>query len=137
MQIITLTPSSPYCLEFEEEEFVQFAWISNLNDCSFLGVIESGILVSRMAWQLDPPWGKGEKGVVGIASIETLYHYRCQGYAKALVEYIHEQYPDKPLVMEINNPFAFLFWSRYSPETLSSGRANSFLYKISPLNIYK
>lgn len=133
MKIISLTPNSPYCVEFEQEEFVQFAWISNLSDCKFTGVLEDGILVSRMAWQMDPPWGKEERGVIGIASLETLYQYRCRGYGKALVDYIRAQYPGLPLVLEINNPFAFKFWSRYKPQVLGKGRAHNYVYKIAPL----
>ncbi len=134
MQIINLTPSSPYCLAFEEEEFIQFPWVINLSDCFFLGILEDGILVSRMAWQYDPPWGKGQKDVIGIASIETLLAYRGNGYASQLVAYIRNLNPDKPLLVEINNPFAFGFWNRYPIEVLGPSRANAFLYRLPALS---
>ncbi len=133
MQIISLTPNSPYCLAFEEEEFVQYPWITDLSDCFFLGILADGILVSRMAWQYDPPWGKGQKEVLGIASIETLLAYRGNGYASHLVAHIRNLNPDRPLLMEINNPFAFGFWNRYPIEFLGASRANAFLYRLPSL----
>lgn len=132
MDIINLTPNSPYCMDFEDDDLLNFAWISDLSGCSFNGILFKGVLVSRMAWQIDPPWC-AENGVVGIATLETLHKYRCQGYARELVNFIRGKFPDMPLVIEVNNPFSYQFWSRYKPVLLGRGRGHASLFKVSPL----
>ena len=133
MEIISITPSSPYCLAFENDELLNFAWITDLSGCSFCGILVDGVLVSRMAWQTDPPWC-AEKGVVGVATLETLHKHRCHAYARELVNFIRGKFPDKPLVIEVNNPFSYQFWSRYSPVSLGRGRGYASLFKVTSLH---
>jgi hypothetical protein len=136
MEIVSITPGSPLCRIFEEDEMLNFSWNCDLSGCAFNGVLGNGELVSRMAWQLDPPWCK-EKGVVGIVSLETLYRYRRHGYAQRLVGYIRDLFPDKPVVLEVNTPWAYLFWQRYKPITLGRGRGHSTLLRIASLEMEK
>ena len=131
MDVIGITPSSPLCREFENDEMLNYAWISDLTGCSFNGVLANGVLAARMAWQLDPPWC-GEKGVVGVVSLETLHRFRRMGYAQVLVEYLRSRFPDRPVVFEVNTPWAYHFWQRYNPDTLGRGRGHSTLLKVMP-----
>ncbi len=132
MELISITPSSPLCRTFEDDEMLSFAWISDLIGCNFNGVLENGELVSRIAWQLDPPWCP-EKGVVGIVSVETRPKYRRRGYASALVDYVREKFPDRPVVFELNTPWAYQFWKNYDPGYIGRGRGISTLMKLLPL----
>ncbi|GBF32619.1 hypothetical protein DCCM_0815 [Desulfocucumis palustris] len=132
MEIISITPHSPYCLDFENDDLLSFAWISDFSGCNFTGIVENGVLVCRMAWEMDPHWCQ-EKGVVGVATLETLHKYRCQGYAKKLVDYIRGSFPEMPLVLEVNSPISFRFWSRYNPVSLGRGRGHASLFKVAPL----
>lgn len=132
MDIISLTPNSPYCKAFENDMMLNFAWISDLSGCYFHGILKDGVLAARAAWQLDPPWCN-EKGVVGIVSIETLHKFRRQGNAQLLVDFIRNKYPERAVVFEVNNPFSYQFWKRYQPVSLGRGRGHASLFKISPL----
>lgn len=132
MEVISITPSSPLCRTFEDDQLLSFAWISDLLDCNFNGILDNGELAARIAWQLDPPWCP-EKGVVGIVSVETLPRYRRRGYARALVDYVRMKFPDRPVVFELNTPWAFQFWKRYEPDCLGRGRGYSSLMKLLPL----
>lgn len=132
MEIVSITPSSPLCLAFENDELLNYAWISDMIGCNFHGVLEAGELVARIAWQVDPPWCI-EKGVVGIVTLETLACHRRHGYAKLLVDYVRSRLPELPVVLEVNTPWAFLFWQRYQPVTLGRGRGASTLLKLAPL----
>lgn len=132
MEVISLTPSSPLCRDFERDEMLTYAWISDLTGCSFSGIIVNGELVARVAWQVDPPWCP-EKGVVGIVTLETLHKYRRQGIAQKLVSFIRGKYPERPVVFEVNTPWAYHFWQRYNPVSMGRGRGHSSLYKLMPL----
>lgn len=132
MEIISITPSSPLCRTFENDEMLNYAWISDLIGCHFNGVVENGELAARIAWQIDPPWCP-EKGVVGIVSLETLTKYRRKGYAQVLVDHVRKRYPDRPVVFELNTPWAYEFWKRYEPNFLGRGRGASTLMKINPM----
>ncbi|MFZ5634754.1 MAG: GNAT family N-acetyltransferase [Bacillota bacterium] len=136
MEIISITPSSPLCRAFENDELLNYAWISDMIGCNFHGVLENGELVARIAWELDPPWCP-EKGVVGIVSVETLTSYRRNGYAQVLVDYVRGRFPDRPVVFEVNTPWAFHFWQRYKPDTIGRGRGASTLLKLAPLGSKK
>lgn len=131
MEIISLTPNSPYCRAFENDVMLSFAWISDLSGCSFNGILVDGVLAARVAWQLDPPWCK-EKGVVGIVTIETLHKFRRRGYAQVLVDFVRNKNPEKYVVFEVNSPFSFQFWKRYKPVSLGRGRGHASLFKIAP-----
>ncbi len=132
MEVISLTPSSPLCRAFENDEMLTYAWISDLTGCIFNGILYNGELAARVAWQLDPPWCS-EKGVMGLVTLETVHKYRRHGYAQILVEYIRGKFPDKPLVFEVNTPWAYHFWQRYKPETMGRGRGHSTLLRLCPL----
>jgi hypothetical protein len=132
MELISITPSSPLCREFENDEMLNYAWISDLTGCSFNGILSDGELAARMAWQLDPSWC-AEKGVVGIVSLETLHRFRRLGYAQVLVEYLRRKFPDRPVVLEVNTPWAYHFWQRYNPVSLGKGRGHSTLLRLMPL----
>jgi len=132
MEVISITPSSPLCREFENDEMLNYAWISDLTGCSFNGILSNGELAARMSWQLDPPWCK-EKGVVGIVSLETLYKFRRLGFAQVLVDYVRVRFPHSPVVFEVNTPWAYHFWERYNPVSLGRGRGHSTLLKLMPL----
>lgn len=134
MKIIRLTPHSPYCKEFENEALLHFSWLGDMSGLHFHGVLVEGTLVARVAWQLDPGWCS-EPGVLGIATLETLPRFRCQGFGQALVNYLRAAYPEKPVVFEVNSPFAFHFWQRYRPVYLGRGRGAASLYKIPPLTV--
>jgi len=132
MEIISITPVSSLCRAFENDELLNFAWICDLTGCKFNGILENGELAARVAWQLDPPWC-GEKGVVGIVTLETLHRYRRRGFAQVLVDFVRDKFSDRPVVFEINTPWAYHFWQRYNPKTLGSGRGHSSLLRLSPL----
>ncbi|MCL5935099.1 MAG: GNAT family N-acetyltransferase [Firmicutes bacterium] len=132
MEIISITPSSPLCRAFEDDELLNYAWICDLTGCNFNGIMGNGELAARVAWQLDPPW-YSEKGVVGIVTLETLYRYRRRGYAQELVNYVRGRFPDRPVVLEINTPWAYHFWQRYKPDTMGRGRGHSTLLRLVPL----
>ncbi len=132
MEIISITPSSPLCRIFENDELLNFAWTSDLIGCSFNGVVDGGELAARIAWQLDPPWCP-EKGVVGIVSVETLPRYRRRGYAQVLVEYVRSMFPKRAVVFEVNTPWAYQFWKQYQPDILGRGRGISMLMRLIPL----
>ena len=132
MQVVSITPGSPLCRDFENDEMLNYAWISDLTGCSFNGVVANGILAARVAWQVDPTW-HSEKGVVGIVTLETLHRFRRHGYAQVLVDFVRSRFPDYPVVFEVNTPWAYHFWQRYKPETLGKGRGHSTLLKIMPL----
>jgi len=133
MEIISLTPNSPYCRDFEDDNLLSFAWISDLSGCRFNGVLVDGVLVARMAWQVNPSWCP-EKNVVGIVSLETLHKFRCRGYGKVLVEYLRSTFPSLSMAFEINTPFAHNYWQRYQPHPLGKGRGNSYLWLLPPLS---
>ncbi|MFZ5597363.1 MAG: GNAT family N-acetyltransferase [Bacillota bacterium] len=132
MEIVSLTPSSPLCRVFEDDEMLSYAWISDLTGCSFTGIVVNGELVARGAWQLDPPWCR-EKGILGIVTLETLHKHRRKGYAQVLVNHIREKFPALPVVIEVNTPWAYHFWERYKPEILGRGRGHSTLLKLPSL----
>ncbi|MFZ5642455.1 MAG: hypothetical protein ACOY46_02545 [Bacillota bacterium] len=132
MEVISITPSSPLCRDFENDEMLTYAWITDLTGCQFNGILANGVLAARVAWQVDPSWCS-EKGVVGIVTLETLHRYRRHGYAQILVEYVRSRFPDRPLVFEVNTPWAYHFWQRYSPVSLGRGRGHSTLLKIMSL----
>lgn len=132
MEVISITPSSPLCRTFENDELLSYAWISDLIGCSFNGVLVDGELAARIAWQIDPPWCQ-EKGVVGVVTVETLPRYRRNGYAQVLVDYVRGRHPERPLVFEMNTPWAFQFWKRYKPDCIGRGRGVSSLMKLVPL----
>ncbi|MFZ5652003.1 MAG: GNAT family N-acetyltransferase [Bacillota bacterium] len=131
MEVISLTPSSPLCRDFENDDMLTYAWISDLTGCSFNGIVINGELAARVAWQNDPSWCP-EKGVVGIVTLETLHRYRRQGIAQKLVSFIRSKFPDKPVVFEVNTPWAYHFWQRYNPVSMGRGRGHSSLYKLMP-----
>jgi len=132
MEVISITPSSPLCRTFEDDDLLSFAWISDLIGCFFNGVLEDGELAARIAWQLDPPWCP-EKGVVGIVTVETRPKFRRQGCAKMLVDFVRGRFPDRPVVFELNTPWAFQFWKQYDPNCIGRGRGFSSLMKLIPL----
>lgn len=132
MEVISITPSSPLCRPFEDDDLLSFAWVSDLIGCSFNGVLDNGELAARIAWQVDPPWCP-EKSVVGIVSVETLPRYRGKGYAQALVDYVRGKFPERPVVFELNTPWAYQFWKRYQPDCLGRGRGVSTLMKLLPM----
>ncbi|MFZ5648718.1 MAG: GNAT family N-acetyltransferase [Bacillota bacterium] len=132
MEVVSLTPGSPLCRAFENDEMLIYAWISDLSGCYFNGIITGGELAARVAWQLDPPWCS-EKGVVGIVTLETLHRYRRQGFAQKLVNFVRSKFPDRPVVFEVNTPWAYHFWQRYNPVSLGRGRGHSTLLKLIPL----
>jgi len=134
MEVISLTPSSPLCHAFENDEMLTYAWISDLTGCIFNGILANGELAARVAWQLDPPWCP-ERGVMGMVTLETLHKYRRHGYAQVLVDHIRGKFPDKPLVFEVNTPWAYHFWLRYKPETVGRGRGHSTLLRLEPLGV--
>lgn len=132
MEVVSITPSSPLCRTFEDDDLLNYAWTSDLIGCNFNGILEDGELAARIAWQLDPPWCP-EKGVVGIVSVETLPRFRKRGYAQTLVDYVRGKFPDRPVVFELNTPWAYQFWKRYQPDFLGRGRGISTLMKLLPL----
>lgn len=132
MDVISITPGSPLCRDFEKDEMLTFAWISDLTGCSFNGILANGELAARVAWQLNPSWCP-ETGVVGIVTLETLHKFRRNGFAQKLVDHIRGKFPEMPVVFEVNTPWAFYFWQRYNPVTLGRGRGHSTLLKLMPL----
>lgn len=131
MEMVKLTPGSPYCVQFEKDALLCFAWNLDLSHCNFNGLVVDGVLVARIAWEENPGWGKYENAV-GIVSLETHYKYRCKGYGQFMVDYIRRKFSTRPVVLEINSPFAFQFWRRYNPINLGRGRGHASVFMLPP-----